>query len=174
MFSWRAFPPLGRASRVDALFLGPHTITNTPVAPGAARVARFAPRRRPSSCFNRLGVHIARFEACSVFILIAVCVLADPASRDLLHRGLRSSPFPAFHAPTASGWSNSYRVGYPPPTGSSRPFHGALKPRAEFLQSLRDKKPSRTLLDLAAIVSSRVLNFDSERSHDFLPEQSEV
>jgi len=25
----------------------------------------------------------------------------------------------------ASGWSNSYRVGYLPPTGVTRPFHGA-------------------------------------------------
>ena len=117
---------------LTASILCSHPLTNTPAAPGAASVARFAPRLRPSSCFNRLGVHIARFEACSVFILIRGCVLADPASLDLCHQRLRIEPLPARHAPTASGWSNSCRVGYLPPTGSTRPFHGALKPRAEF------------------------------------------
>jgi hypothetical protein len=67
-----------------------------------------------------------------VFIFITVCMLADPASRDLLHQRLRGSPLPAFHALTATGWSHSYRAGYLPPTGSLRPFHGALKPWAEF------------------------------------------
>jgi transposase len=47
---------------------------------------------------------------------------AHPASRDLWHRRLRVMPLPAPHAPTASGWSNSCRVGYPPPTGSTCPF----------------------------------------------------
>jgi hypothetical protein len=50
-------------------------------------------------------------------------------------------PLPAPHAPTASGWSNSCRVGYPPPTGSTRPFHGARKMRAShpafFVQIVR-------------------------------------
>jgi len=39
-------------------------------------------------------------------------VLADPAMPDLLHRRLREEPLPAPHAPTASGWSNSSRVGF--------------------------------------------------------------
>src|SRR5208282_197300 len=77
-----------------------------------------------------LGIHIALFEACSVFILIMVCVLADPTSRDLWHRRPRVMPLPAPHAPTASGWSNSCRVGYLPPTGSTCPFHGARFLRA--------------------------------------------
>src|SRR5262249_21358217 len=36
------------ACRVDSLFLCTHTITNAPVAPDTARVARFAPGLRPS------------------------------------------------------------------------------------------------------------------------------
>src|SRR6516162_4024953 len=52
-------------------------------------------------------------------------MLADPALRDLLHRRPRAPPLPAAHAPIASGWSNSCRVGQLPPTGSTCPFHGA-------------------------------------------------
>jgi hypothetical protein len=48
-------------------------------------------------------------------------------SRDLLHQRLRPGPLPTRAAPVASGWSNSCRVGYLPPTGSTRPFHGALQ-----------------------------------------------
>src|SRR5262245_11258213 len=43
-----ALAPPRWASRVDSLFLCTHTITNTPVAPDTARVARFAPGLRPS------------------------------------------------------------------------------------------------------------------------------
>ena len=130
IFSWGLAPrPLGLPV-LTAFILCSHPLTNTPVALGTALVARFAPRLRPSSCFNRLGVHIARFEACSVFILIRGCVLADSALRNLLYRWLRGALLPTLHAPTASGWSNSCRVGYLPPTGSTRPFHGALKPWA--------------------------------------------
>ena len=39
-------------------------------------------------------------------------MLADPALPDLLHRRLRDGPLPVLHAPTASGWSNSSRVGF--------------------------------------------------------------
>ena len=49
-------------------------------------------------------------------------MLADPAQPDLLHRRLRDGPLPVPHAPTTSGWSNSCRVGYLPPTGSLGPF----------------------------------------------------
>jgi DNA repair protein RadC len=52
-------------------------------------------------------------------------VLADSASRNLLLRRLRAGLLPVPHAPTASGWSNSSRLGYLPPTGSGALFHGA-------------------------------------------------
>ena len=124
-------PPL-RASRIDSLFLCTHAITNTPVTPDAASADHFTPSRRPSSLSHRLGVHIALFEAYSVFILIMVCVLADSASRNLWHRRLRALLFPAPRGPTASGWSNSCRVGYLPPTGSTCPFHGARESRVSL------------------------------------------
>src|SRR5690349_1990819 len=50
--------------------------------------------------------------------------------RDLLRPRLRPGPLPAQAARAASGWSNNYRVGYLPPTGFSRPFHGARQTRA--------------------------------------------
>src|SRR5215472_2795926 len=53
----------------------------------------------------------SRLAQCS-FSLWSRCSLIPPA-RDLLHRRLRVLPLPATHAPTASGWSNSCRVGYP-------------------------------------------------------------
>jgi len=114
-FSWGLAPHQFGPPVLTASILCSHPLTNTPAALGAAPVARFTPRLRPSSCFNRLGVHIALFEACSVFILIRGCVLADPAALDLLHRKLRAGLLPVRHAPTASGWSNSCRVGYLPP-----------------------------------------------------------
>jgi hypothetical protein len=119
-----------RASRVDCVY--PLLASSHQYPGGSARcfVARFPISRRPSSCFNRLGFHIARFEACSVFILLRGCLLADPACRTSDLSGFVPVPLPARHAPTASGWSNSCRVGYLPPTGSTRPFHGALKPWA--------------------------------------------
>ena len=67
---------------------------------------------------------VSRLARRSVFIL--ACVLADPATPDLLHRRLRALPLPAARAPVASGWSSSCRVGYLPPTGRARSFHGAL------------------------------------------------
>ncbi len=47
-----------------------------------------------------------------MFISIMVYVLADAALPHLLHRRRRVLPLPATHAPIASGWSNSCRVGY--------------------------------------------------------------
>ena len=54
-----------------------------------------------------------------------VCSLIRP-SPNLLHQRLRALPLLAVHAPVTSGWSSSCRVGYLPPTGRARSFHGAL------------------------------------------------
>ena len=48
--------------------------------PTAALDARLPVGRRPSPFSHRLGGHIARFEACSVFMFIRVYVLTDPAA----------------------------------------------------------------------------------------------
>src|SRR5215469_15655668 len=59
-----------------------------------------------------------------------VYVLADAPLAHLLHRRPRALSLPTGHAPIASGGSNSCRVGYLPPTGSTCPFHGARFLRA--------------------------------------------
>src|SRR5262245_64224466 len=59
-----------------------------------------------------------------------VYVLADAPLAHLLHRRPRTLSLPTGHAPIASGGSNSCRVGYLPPTGSTCPFHGARFLRA--------------------------------------------
>jgi hypothetical protein len=114
-----ALTPPHRASRVDSLFFGTHTITNTLVAPCAAwccslhawpsAFALISQTRHPHCPFRGLA-------RCS-FSLWSMCSLMR-----LLHRRLRALPLPAGHASIASGWSNSCRVGYFPPTGSTCPF----------------------------------------------------
>jgi len=113
------------------LILCTHTITNTPVPPSGVRVARFPPGLRPSPFHTAWAVTLpfSRLAQCS-FSLWSTCSLIRPRP-NLLHRRLRVPPLPAIHAPIASGWSNSCRVGYLPPTGSTRPFHGARKKRAK-------------------------------------------
>src|SRR5262249_17377693 len=61
-----------------------------------------------------------------------VYVLADAPLAHLLHRRPRALSLPTGHAPIASGGSNSCRVGYLPPTGSTCPFHGARFLRARL------------------------------------------
>ena len=68
--SWGLAPHCLGLPVLTAFILCSHPLTNTPAALEPAGVARFSSRRRPSSCFNRLGVRIALFEACSVFILL--------------------------------------------------------------------------------------------------------
>src|SRR5262245_46643076 len=65
-----------------------------------------------------------------------VYVLADAPLAHLLHRRPRALSLPTGHAPIASGGSNSCRVGYLPPTGSTCPFHGARFLRASTAPSL--------------------------------------
>jgi hypothetical protein len=119
-----------RASRVDPSLLCAHAIANTPVSLCGARIARFPRSRRPSLVSHQLGVHITLFEACSAFTHVMACALADRLFSDLLLRRLRPQQLPATSAPVASGWSDSCRVGYPPPTGVMRPFHGARESSA--------------------------------------------
>jgi len=113
MLTYRSF-----CTHVDAI---------TPAAWLCAPVAHFQSQQRSSPNFSGLDAHIALFEACSTFTHVSTCVLADPALRDLFHQRLQPVPLPARVAPVASGWSNSCRVGYLPPTGVIRPWHGALK-----------------------------------------------
>ena len=80
---------------------------------------------RPSSAGSTLTLTFSRPIRRS-FIFQPVSSL-DPRYGTFLRQRLRPLPLPAVTSPAASGWSNSYRVGYLPPTGVTRPFHGALR-----------------------------------------------
>jgi hypothetical protein len=67
---------------------------------------------------------VSRLARRSIFIL--AYVLADPATTEPFTPELRALPLPPVHAPVTSGWSSSCRVGYLPPTGRARSFHGPL------------------------------------------------
>jgi hypothetical protein len=75
---------------------------------------------RTSSAFTLPFSRLARRS-----LIVLACALAGRVPSDLLHRRLRPRPLPATNAPVASGWNDSCRKGYPPPSGVARPFHGA-------------------------------------------------
>src|SRR5215467_7614412 len=75
-----------------------------------------------------------------------VYVLADAPLAHLLHRRPRALSLPTGHAPIASGGSNSCRVGYLPPTGSTCPFHGARFLRVSRAPPRRPSLPGKTNL----------------------------
>ena len=79
---------------------------------------------RPSLAGSTLALTFSRPARRSLMFQPA-CSLAP--FRGLLHQRLRPGPLPARTAPVASGWSNSCRVGYPPPTGVTHPSHGARR-----------------------------------------------
>jgi hypothetical protein len=95
--------------------LGPVRVLLASRADGGLR--SFAAGSARASLFSRPARRSLMFQpACSLIPF-----------RDLLAQRLRLRPLPARAAPVASGWSNNYRVGYLPPTGFSRPCHGALQ-----------------------------------------------
>ena len=79
---------------------------------------------RPSLAGSTLALTVSRPARRSLMFQPA-CSLAP--FRGLLHQKLRPGPLPIRAAPVASGWSNSCRVGYPPPTGVTHPSQGALR-----------------------------------------------
>src|SRR5262249_56748474 len=79
-------------------------------------------------------------------------MLADAPLAHLLHRRPRTLSLPTGHAPIASGGSNSCRVGYLPPTGSTCPFHGARFLRVSYY-STRQTRGSVALRRAASITA---------------------
>ena len=94
----------------------------------SARIARFPPSvgLRP---LHQLRRPHHPFGACSTFTHVTACVLAVAFSATFFTEGFARSTCP-HSPPVASGWSDSCRVGYPPPTGVTRPFHGARETSA--------------------------------------------
>ena len=79
--------PQRRASHVDAFLLCTHVDATTPAACPRANVARFQSQLRSSPILSGLDAHINLFEACSTFIHISTCVLADPRYGTFCARG---------------------------------------------------------------------------------------
>lgn len=63
-----------------------HAVATTPVDPSPSLSLQIGGRRwQPSLNLRQVGVHIARFEACSAFTHVTACMLARPpaAARSL-------------------------------------------------------------------------------------------
>src|SRR5258708_24950830 len=105
-----------------------HMSTPLPRRPDPVRMlltSRASCGLRPSLAGSTLTLYFSR-PARRSFIFQPVSSL-DPRYGTFLCQRLRPLPLPVVTSPAASGWSNSYRVGYLPPTGVTRPFHGALR-----------------------------------------------
>lgn len=56
-----------------------HAVATTPVDPSSSPSLQLLRRRsQPSLNLRQVGVHIARFEACSAFTRVTACMLARP------------------------------------------------------------------------------------------------
>ena len=85
--------------------------------------------RKPRNCrFKILNAHTFikwyRHAECKLMVVPRWKTGRGPSR--IIGQRLRALPLPAVHAPITSGWSSSCRVGYLPPTGTARSFHGAL------------------------------------------------
>src|SRR3546814_5109964 len=87
--------------------------------------ARASCGRRPSLAGSTLTLDFSR-PARRSFIFQPVSSL-DPRYGTFLCQRLRPLPLPAVTSLAASGWSNSYRVGYLPPTGRSEEHTSELQ-----------------------------------------------
>ena len=102
-------------------------------------------RWQPSPYYRRVGFRITRFEACSAFTKIAARMLAEPPIAALLIGVLQTSSLPPSPAPTATGWSDSCRAGFPPAEGRRlRTAHGkdGLR-RSDNVQTQQSVQASR-------------------------------
>jgi hypothetical protein len=111
-FPLRSRSAPARASHVDAFLLRTHVDATTPAAWLCAGVAHFQSQLRSSPSLSGLDAHIAFFEACSTFIHISTCVLADPPTGPL-------APEASTAAVTSSDLSGCFRLEQQLPGGLS-------------------------------------------------------
>ena len=72
---------------------------------------------RPVPAFpdiRRVGLRVARFEACSTFTRVAAHMVAKPPKAARCTGVLQSKSLPPSTAPIATGWSDSCRAGFAP------------------------------------------------------------
>ena len=66
---------------------------------------------------RRVGLRIARFEACSTFTRVAARMVAEPPRAARYTEVLQSKSLPPSTAPIATGWSDCCRAGFAPAEG---------------------------------------------------------
>ena len=106
-----------RASRVATLPLFHACRRHYPG--GAGRCARrpLPDRWQPSPLFRRVGLRVARFEACSTFTRVAARTVAEPPKAARCTEVLQSKSLPPSTAPIATSWSDTCRAGFAPAEG---------------------------------------------------------
>ena len=88
-----------------------------PSIPRRSRPVRASLASRPVPAFpviRRVGLRIARFEACSTFTRVAARMVAKPPRAARCTGVLQSKSLPPSTAPIATGWSDSCRAGFAP------------------------------------------------------------
>ena len=75
--------------------------------------------RRTEKCglFRRVGLRVARFEACSAFTRVAARMVAEPPRAARYTEVFQSKSLPPSTAPIATGWSDCCRAGFAPAEG---------------------------------------------------------
>ena len=86
---------------------------------GAGRCSRrpLPDRWQPSPLFRRVGLRVARFEACSAFTRVAARMVAEPPKAARCIEVLQPKSLPPSTAPIATGRSDSCRAGFAPAEG---------------------------------------------------------
>ena len=113
-------------SRVAAGLRCVHVLTNTPAIRTQCSLRSLPAPCQPSPCFNRVGVRIALFEACSVFTHIRTCSLADSLARAFDIRSFARRRYQR-HASRLLPAERKLPGGILSPTGVLLRVHGALK-----------------------------------------------
>ena len=91
-----------------------------PPLPRRSRPMRASPSSRPMAAFplfRRVGLRVARFEACSAFTRVAARMVAEPPKAARYTEVLQSKSLPPSIAPIATGWSDCCRAGFAPAEG---------------------------------------------------------
>ena len=113
-------------SRVAAGLRCAHVLTNTPAIRTQCSLRSLPAPCQPSPCFNRVGVRIALFEACSVFTHIRTCSLADSLARAFDIGSFARRRYQR-HASRLLPAERKLPGGILSPTGVLLRVHGALK-----------------------------------------------
>ena len=105
------------ASRVATIPLFHACRRHYPGGAGRCACRSLLDRWQPSPLFRRVGLRVARFEACSAFTRVAARMVAEPPKAARYTEVLQSKSLPPSTAPIATGWSDCCRAGFAPAEG---------------------------------------------------------